>query len=342
MGLFRYPAGFYVQMLDRMLYRMFSNSTAFYSKSDQQDYRNFQCLSTVNLIFVFLTVTICVMSALATFMNALLIRLLYQSKILHPNVRLLLKSLAIAVFLGSLFMFLKFTLYHPFLILVGFQRMLIKSTICALIELPFHVCSLALILSITGIGIERFSATIKQKSDSEKPGRGTKTILIGIWLVAFGNIIAGYLYAYANQTIMCYCHLSLVTTQRIFAVNTMFYVFIEISVLFLFWYVYYRNCKDYCNFTINTARHNLHARFQMINNVETTRTLLPVVVVHALFWTAYLLSLTFVRNFLDIKQQAMLKINCMLAVYHLLPLEMLIQPLLIVRRSEHLKKVALE
>lgn len=116
------------------------------------------------------------------------------------------------------------------------------------------------------------------------------------------------------------------------------YVCLEVTIVFVYWYVYHRNCNDYANFTINTARHNLHERFQMLNNVQTTRMLLPVVIIHALFYTTFLSSITLIRSIYD--ETALANVNLLLIIFHIIIVEMIIQPILIIRRNEHLKKVA--
>lgn len=123
-------------------------------------------------------------------------------------------------------------------------------------------------------------------------------------------------------------------------INVLLYVCLEVTVVFVYWYVYHRNCTDYADFTINTARHNLHERFQMLNNVQTTRMLLPVVIVHALFFTIFLSTITFVRSIYD--ESDLTHINLLLITFHLIVVEMIIQPILIIRRNEHLKKIAHE
>lgn len=163
------------------------------------------CSNKVNDAFVGLTVSLAILSGLATILNALLIRFLFKIRNFHPNVHLLLKNLAIAVFLSSLFMFVRLTSYHAFLIILGFQRMKIETTLCSLIEIPFTACFITLIMSIVGIGFERLVATIKGKLDSDRAGIGTKTITVTTWLVGFGNCLCFYVYAFVYPRPICYC-----------------------------------------------------------------------------------------------------------------------------------------
>lgn len=186
-----------------------STMKSFLNDSTIKDHYLSTCPYKVNSVFVALTVSLAILSGVATILNALLIRFLFRIRILHPNVNLLLKNLAVAVFFSSLFMFMRLTSYHAFLIILGFQRMKIETTTCSLIEVPFTVCIIALIMSIIGIGFERLVATIKGKLDSDKPGTGTKLITLFTWITGLVNCGFFYIYTFVNSRMICYCQVSI-------------------------------------------------------------------------------------------------------------------------------------
>lgn len=236
----------------------------------------FQPVVGVTSVFYF------ILSVFAMAPNFLFVYAVGRSKLLHPNVRVLLISLTTSCVLTCISLSLQ-SVYNFMLLSSGDLKQPITTRACAVMQnLRFtshHVTLFTLLL----LSLERLLSTHKYFF---KPFyRNSVTVLIcsmliASWLYAIVFTFYDFMPTRGDQYGLCYCENSLNFAFYDLVIYVVAYVIADITALSGFCLVYKISRSALNDFGINTAHHSLTARFQIWHNIRMIEMLLPSVAVH--------------------------------------------------------------
>ncbi len=193
----------------------------------------------------------------------------------------------------------------------------ISQSYCLVRETVTALCYSLVAISIIGIGIERWYATKtvssiaaratafleNPASSGRKPVFKPILMVIGFWVIALLSAASWFISAKnrnatnasannTNESQMCFCdafssHSGKKSDFSVLYILVGVYFANEVAITSLYFYVWRVNKTKLEAFSINTARHSLQERFQIRENIQTTKLMIPTVTVHALCWITY-------------------------------------------------------
>lgn len=302
---------------------------------------NFSSLLCTNLeyngLFIFNTILLLLFSSLACCFSVVVFRLIWRHMLFHANVRLILLHFSAANALSSLFAMFRVA-YNFCLIFFGFQRFVTTRFICVLIDSLNIVPMVVACVSIGGVGFERCVATVRKNvSDPDKSGYVVRIVFCSLWVFSVINAAGVILDAqqFGDQQV-CYCALTLAGSQIFIFSSLPVYICFEISYLLCYLYVYKENKKD-LHWSINTAKHGLHERYQKWSNIYLSRSLLPNVISNSVLYILVGCSYYIIHP-LYWREQNIYSVNVWSMIFILISFVAFLQPLLFVLCNEKMKK----
>lgn len=282
------------------------------------------------------------LSIFGMWLSAVLFKLIRQFVLFHANVRLLMLNSC----MGNLIVHgcgITKAMYNYAIMIFGVNAVSITKLACIFYELPYCTSLFVFVASMAAITFERFSATIKENvSDPKNSTKTIKLIAISFWFVSVGNTILFIidLFAYSDyQEIICYCFIILEMSDKMLYIIVVMYMILLLACLISNVYVYQRSRKAVA-ISINTARHSLQERYQIWNNMATSRMLLPSLICFA-FIIILALCFNIVNHSLYWKYKSPNAVNSVVfTTLTLFSMAALVQPILVIVREEKLRSAA--
>lgn len=295
-------------------------------------------------VFFTSTVWLFLSSIISIIGNAFVLLVLQKSHSLHSNVRLLLKNFTFASCLLSVSLLSK-SVYHVYVWQYGFFPM--TPAQCGFFELLWDLGSSTAAFSVVCIGIERMRSTVWKRTfaDFDRPSAEAYCLLGACWangiLTPLLLILLSAL-AQPAQKRLCYCHVVFSTPPYFMYLLVPAYTALETMTL-IFYMILYRHSKaEFTNFTINTTRHSLAQRYQMLNNINTIVLLMPTIIIHGACYVFVTAALTYLISMVGEEQNLDSKvINYVSLLTNMFSTEPVLQAVLLIVGNRSYRKIAL-
>lgn len=212
-------------------------------------------------------------------LNSFTYYLLSRSRSLHSNVRLLLKNFLLSATIFSIAGFGR-TTYNFYVSKHGLFAMSPFS--CQMTEIPWDVCAIGSTHSISFIGIERIITTIWKRKfiDPEHPSQLAYVMVVASWVAGLVSSALLSASTYFVEGPLCYCFVVTAIPPYAQYIIGPSYIAMEIVTISTFVFLYKYSRSTFLDFTINTTRHSLAERHQLLTNMETTLLLTPIMILH--------------------------------------------------------------
>lgn len=238
-------------------------------------------------LLIFNNIVTIVFNSISVYLSTVLFKLIYkQYGLFHVNVRLMLYQFLISNGLTSIFIIVR-QFYNFSLLIFGMDLLQLSRSNCLLFDFVYDVCNVVTVLSVSGIGFERFAATVSKKfTDPEYSNKIWKFISGSLWIAGIINNLVYYFSVIFedDNKIMCYCFLGGATPYFILIFVLVFFITIQIFTFVSYAYVYYKN-NQMSKSIANISIFSLQERYQIWNNISVTTSLLPNVISNAVLYT---------------------------------------------------------
>lgn len=233
------------------------------------------------------------------YLSVILFRLLYKRQgLYHANVRLLLLHFCTANGLTSFLIMVRIG-YNFALILFGSEPFIMSRLQCTAFDTCFTICNLVALLSISAIGFERFMATVSQKfSDPDYSNVLFKILTACMWFLACVTICANFLeiiLEHAKEN-TCYCLAAVAASSNYQILVFSIFILAQFITLTCFGVVLVKN-KQTSKACSNISIYSLQRRYQIWNNVSTTKSLMVNVISNAFLYTIVCIAHIFLWSF---------------------------------------------
>uniref|UniRef100_A0A5S6QFF1 G-protein coupled receptors family 1 profile domain-containing protein n=1 Tax=Trichuris muris TaxID=70415 RepID=A0A5S6QFF1_TRIMR len=269
--------------------------------------------------------------------NLALFRSVRCSRLFHANVRLLLLHSIVACEILCAHQVIHGIVGGMSIANHVFNVGVTKKT-CILVQAPSVASFLVFSICIAAIGAERLLATLKNRYDDKE--RSSTAVRVFVTVTWAGGILNALLFLLVRnqETVVQYCSLFLLSFSPLLYVTCGFYCMIATSTVIVYWVTYKLNSTRVLAFSINTATHSLQERFQLRNNISITYSLLPCVLCSSItvflaFGTLTTVSAFFVQD----RQLNIWLVNCYLLILNLLCTNIIVQPIVLLRRCQKLR-----
>lgn len=211
---------------------------------------------------------------------------------------------------------------------------------CELSEIVWFLGGTSVTNSISMIGLERVITTIWKRKffDHDRPSTIAHVMAFMIWASSSGMFFLNLALAYFDEKPLCYCFgMFTIPAWMTFAFSPVFMI-MEISTILCFLVLYYMSRSSYLDFTINTTRHCLAERHQLLSNMETSSLLAPVMINHGLVYSGVVISLSYTKLAVDDFPTKIIIANVVLTVQ---ALETVLHPILLLIKHKNMRRAAL-
>ncbi|CDW59125.1 Serpentine receptor class alpha [Trichuris trichiura] len=274
--------------------------------------------------------------------NLALFRSVRCSRLLHANVRMLLLHSIIACGVVCFRQMIQ-GIASSMIIVKDVFNLHITKKACVVMQAPSVICFLVFSLCITALGAERLLATLKNcYDDNERSSTGVKAFVTVAWVGGIFNALIFFLLP-NQELVLQYCSVFLFNISPQLYVTCGLYCAIAIITVVIYWLTYKLNSSRVLSFSINRATHSLQERFQLRNNVSITIALLPCVLSNSITFLLFFGTLTIAGAFFVREEQLDLRlVNCYLLLLNLLCINIIIQPIVLLKRCQKLRLIKLD
>lgn len=215
-----------------------------------------------------------------------------------------------------------------------------NPVVCEISELGWLVGGSAVTSTISCIGLERVITTIWKKkfTDHERPSVLAYVMATMCWATGASSLFLSVLTTMNDNSVMCYCFAALTTPPLVTYLIIPIYIMMEVWTILCYLYLYLRSRSSYLDFTINTTQHSLAERHQLLNNMETTTLLAPIMILHGFLYVGICCCVTYVRVAVtDITTAA----NFAVIMLTIQGLETMLHPVLLLIKHKSIRKAAM-
>lgn len=234
-------------------------------------------------LFAYLNAIILFFGIFGIFANLVLVRHVVASKVLEFNVILFLTNLSIVNTCLAITVAIQ-TSYNLSVSLNGFSTVpAVSSLLCSLSYSAWSLFNTAIESTFAIFAIERVYRTFNLHKLNADGLNVTKVVFLSIsWIIpaiyAFLQLLT-----FSKLPSVCYCdgYLMITRSSSYVLLSSAIHIGIQCCILAMFLCVYRSNSYLLFNFGINRAiSHSLTQRFQVWNNVRTTKGVFPLVVLN--------------------------------------------------------------
>lgn len=280
------------------------------------------------------TSLVILLSPIGFVLNGFLIYSLIKSTIFSINLRVLMSNLSIS---ALLFCFGHFIKHISVVVLMAIDPCFLVTTLygCKLQETATIVPLLTTLYSLVAIGVDRLYATLCYNTyDQKKRIYISVVLVIAIWTVALASQLAQLPLIPRGFVPFCQNLLVMNSTGAIMALS--FSIILETLCVMIFTTTTVLDRTKLTNVLINQAQHSLAARYQLSQNIDINKIMLPSAIIHlACFLPTTAFSMLIVLGW---KMNMETKVKFVLATLILIHLFTIVYPLMTFYKNERLRQ----
>ncbi|KFD56478.1 hypothetical protein M514_02582 [Trichuris suis] len=294
------------------------------------------------VIYLIETILMACGGVVGTLTNFALFRSVRCSRLFHANVRTLLLHSIVACGIVCFRQMIQ-GIASSMIIAKDVFNLNITKKVCIVMQAPSVICFLVFSLCITALGAERLLATLNNYyDDNERSSSGVKAFVTIAWVAGLFNALIFFLLP-NQESVVHYCSVFLFNISPQLYITCGLYCVIATITVVIYWVTYKLNSTRVLAFSINTATHSLQERFQLRNNVSITIALLPCVLGNSITFLLFFGTLTIVGAlFVQEDQLDLWLVNCYLLLLNLLCINIIVQPIVLLKRCQKLRLVKLD